>query len=216
MALRFDREPNYWPVFTDVVMGSIFVFLILIITFNEQIKAQKITKEIERRKSALITKLERLKADKYSSLKSSFSINPLDSGIRLYFDQNILFDEAKYHLKIGDKTALSIITDISMLLKEHNAKDIHDFHEIIIEGHTNSKPFSGEFGNWGLSAARSNTILKIMKNYIDPKKLSPRGYADTRPREYDSDQQKRIELLISFDRDKVKEEVQKSDNDHDS
>jgi flagellar motor protein MotB len=209
MALRFDREPNYWPVFTDVVMGSIFIFLILIITFSEQIKTQKVTKAIETRKFTLISKLDSLKMTKYSSLKSSFSIDTLDSGIRLYFDQNILFDDAKYHLKSSDNTAVTLITDISKLLKRHNELKSSIFHEIIIEGHTNSKPFSGEFGNWGLSAARSNTILKIMKDYIEPKRLSPRGYADTRPREYNMAKQRRIELLINFDRDSVKIEIEK-------
>lgn len=216
MALRFDREPNYWPVFTDVVMGSIFIFLILIITFSEQIKSQKVSKEIDKRKYELIAKLENLKNTKYSSLRSSFSIDTLDSGIRLHFDQNILFEDAKYHLKASDNTALTLITDISELLKSHNSDSSSMFHEIIIEGHTNNKPFPGEFGNWGLSAARSNTILKIMKSYIDPQKLSPRGYADTRPREYDSKSQRRIELLVNFDRDSVKTELQKLMRTHDS
>src|SRR5581483_5036407 len=55
-------------------------------------------------------------------------------------------------------------------------------NKISIEGHTDSKPYSGkgDYGNWELSADRANSARRVMQqNGLGPKQVAQvRGYAD--------------------------------------
>jgi flagellar motor protein MotB len=219
MALRFDREPNVWPVFTDVMMGIIFIFLILVIATNDSSARKVIYDDIGKRKSNLADMLHEIAA------KSQY-IGPTDSiafqversqenKLTLIFNSSMLFDVGDHRLKnsLRDPIAEPIINEISSVLQDYQFKNKNKgFHEIIIEGHTDGTKFKHyfDYGNWGLSADRANEVLMRMSRKIDGKYLSPRGYANMRPRldksgeALKSDDQRRIEITIIFNPDSVK------------
>jgi len=79
-------------------------------------------------------------------------------------------------------------------------------NHISIEGHTDSKPYSGGltgYSNWELSVARANAARTIMQSYgLQEKQLSEvRGYADRRPRVNQSPDEasnRRISVIVEY------------------
>jgi chemotaxis protein MotB len=87
-------------------------------------------------------------------------------------------------------------------------------NQVSIEGHTDSKPYSGGlsgYSNWELSVDRANAARKIMQNSgLKPKQVSQvRGFADQRPRanaSADDPSNRRISLIVQYaDKGGVKE-----------
>ena len=78
-------------------------------------------------------------------------------------------------------------------------------NKILIEGHTDSKPFvrNGAYGNWELSAERANAARRWMQqNGVGPAQVTQvRGYADQRLRKPDQPHDasnRRISLIIQY------------------
>jgi chemotaxis protein MotB len=76
-------------------------------------------------------------------------------------------------------------------------------YSLVLEGHTDSKPYPGHSGytNWELSADRANAARRVLEEAgVSPKLLkSIRGYADTRLRFPDNPlepRNRRIEILV--------------------
>ncbi len=78
-------------------------------------------------------------------------------------------------------------------------------NKVSIEGHTDSKPYTGkgEYGNWELSADRSNAARRLMQqNGLGEKQVTQvRGYADQRLRKPDSPldpSNRRISVIVQY------------------
>ena len=78
-------------------------------------------------------------------------------------------------------------------------------NNISIEGHTDSKPFSGNkaYDNWDLSSDRANEARRIMQaNGIQPSQVSQvRGFADQRlrlPQKPEDPSNRRISLIVQY------------------
>jgi chemotaxis protein MotB len=79
-------------------------------------------------------------------------------------------------------------------------------NKVSIEGHTDSKPYSGGlsgYSNWELSVDRSNAARKIMQTsgLQDHQVSQVRGFADQRPRENntpDDPANRRISLIVQY------------------
>jgi chemotaxis protein MotB len=86
-------------------------------------------------------------------------------------------------------------------------------HAISIEGHTDSKPFSGKrnYGNWELSTDRANSARRLMQQtgLGDRQVAQVRGFADQllRKREDPFDpSNRRISLIVQYiDKDDAQE-----------
>lgn len=221
MGLRFDREPNVWPVFTDVMMGTIFIFLILVIATNNSLERKKIYDEIERRKADLAKELIAIShEEKYITKQNTAAFivdKSNDQKLTLIFNSSMLFDKGDHKLKQNDRIAEPIIDDISSVLQSFQTSNKHGFHEVIIEGHTDDTRFKHyfDYGNWGLSADRANEVLMKVGRKINGRYLSPRGYANMRPRmdqdgkPLNEEEQRRIEITIVFNPDSVRAEQSK-------
>lgn len=77
-----------------------------------------------------------------------------------------------------------------------------------IEGHTDSIPSNGEYGNWEISALRATNVLKyfIRKHNFPATSLSAAGLADTRPIANNGSESgrmlnRRIEIHVDYDND---------------
>lgn len=79
-------------------------------------------------------------------------------------------------------------------------------NHVSIEGHTDSKPYSGGltgYSNWELSVDRANAARKIMQNSgLQSQQVSQvRGFADQRPRKdhsADDPSNRRISLIVEY------------------
>ena len=79
-------------------------------------------------------------------------------------------------------------------------------NHVSIEGHTDSKPYSGGltgYSNWELSVDRANAARKIMQSSgLQSQQVSQvRGFADQRPREKqsaDNPSNRRISLIVEY------------------
>jgi chemotaxis protein MotB len=78
-------------------------------------------------------------------------------------------------------------------------------NKVSIEGHTDSKPFSGkgDYGNWELSADRSNAARRLMQqNGLGAQQVTQvRGYADQRLRKPDKPldpSNRRISVIVQY------------------
>ena len=78
-------------------------------------------------------------------------------------------------------------------------------NKLSIEGHTDSKPYTGvrDYGNWELSADRANAARRLMQqNGVRPDQVSQvRGYADQRlraPKDPLDPSNRRISLIVQY------------------
>jgi chemotaxis protein MotB len=78
-------------------------------------------------------------------------------------------------------------------------------NKVSIEGHTDSKPFSGkrEYGNWELSADRANSARRLMQQagLRDDQVTQVRGYADQKLRKPEDPldpSNRRISLIVQY------------------
>jgi len=85
---------------------------------------------------------------------------------------------------------------------------------ILIEGHTDSKPYSGlsAYGNWELSSDRANTARRLMENNgVRPTQVvQVRGYADRKlrkPLQPEDASNRRVTLIIKYVVNPVQESV---------
>ena len=78
-------------------------------------------------------------------------------------------------------------------------------NKIIIEGHTDSRPFNGRrnYSNWELSVDRANQARRLLaENGVDPQRIvEVRGFADVRLRNEDDPEDasnRRISLIVKY------------------
>ena len=117
-----------------------------------------------------------------AGFKDNIDIEMTPEGLRIQLieagsgDGSVFFDLGSARLK--SHTSLLLTAIASELGQLPNS--------IIIEGHTDSKPFSGTYGysNWELSADRANSARKLMASsgLRSDQVVEIRGNADKRPR----------------------------------
>ena len=109
---------------------------------------------------------------------------------------NILFDPGKTILKKEGQAAIGEVTKILIGVEGRKFQ---------VAGHTDNKPVgkgSAFKSNWDLSTARAVTVVGLMiKEGMDPKRLSAAGYADVLPvasndAEDGRKQNRRIEIVL--------------------
>ncbi|MCX6587622.1 MAG: OmpA family protein [Acidobacteria bacterium] len=92
-------------------------------------------------------------------------------------------------------------------------------NRIVIEGHTDSRPFSSDYSNWELSADRANTARRVMQLYgvRSDQVAQIRGFADQSLRLADKPEDpsnRRISIIIQYlsrPKESGKEEPKKGD-----
>ena len=111
------------------------------------------------------------------SLTADFGIKviPINEGIRLSFEDQILFDFGKAHINPDGHALLNRVAKV--IQKGQDA--------VRVEGHTDNIPIrTARFpSNWELSVARAVNVVKyfIDVGNIDPHRLSAVGYGESRP-----------------------------------
>ncbi|SEC35345.1 flagellar motor protein MotB [Paenibacillus sp. GP183] len=111
------------------------------------------------------------------NLQTQLSAVNTDRGIAITLNDLFLFDLGKADLK---PASFPILQKLATLFPTLNST-------ISIEGHTDNLPLntgSPLIDNWGLSGARSLSVLRYFKNKagLDDRKFISTGYGDTKPK----------------------------------
>jgi chemotaxis protein MotB len=124
------------------------------------------------------------------------------AGVRMQLASATLFAPGSSSLR---EEALAPLDKIAVLLKASKRR-------VVVEGHTDDVPIHTEQfpSNWELSSARATKIVRylVQRHGIDPSRLIPVGYADTKPLVPNKDaasraKNRRIELMMVTDEKKV-------------
>ena len=152
--------------------------------------------DMQKLKEDLLRSIHRL--DPMEKLKNQIEITVTQEGLRIE-----LMESAKgTFFELGSDRPTPALTELLKLL----AKELGQLpNQISIEGHTDSKPFSGARGydNWDLSTARANEARRMMQSEgLRANQLAQvRGFADRRLRvaEHPEDpSNRRISLIVEY------------------
>src|SRR6185369_106667 len=134
----------------------------------------------------------------FRNLKDHVEITITSDGLRI----ELLETDAGIFLESGRPTPSATGTE----LLERLAKELGKLpNDLLIEGHTDAKPFSsgGGYSNWELSADRANSARKLMQaSGIRPEQVAQvRGYADRQlrhPEDPTAASNRRISVIVQY------------------
>lgn len=120
-----------------------------------------------------------------NQMGNAVDVNLTDDGLKLELSSAALYDLGSAEIKEEIKP---VLTQLSNMLHKMNLKDM----QIEVEGHTDNIPIkTAQFpSNWELSASRAINIVRfLIVNGIDPTIVRASGYADSRPKVPNTDEQ---------------------------
>jgi chemotaxis protein MotB len=134
----------------------------------------------------------------FRNLKDHVEITVTSDGLRI----ELLETEAGMFFESGRPVPTSRGAELLTRLAEELGKLPNS---LLIEGHTDSKPFSGDgtYSNWELSADRANSARKLMQaRGIRPEQVGQvRGYADRQLRHPDEPRaasNRRVTVIVQY------------------
>ena len=126
------------------------------------------------------------------------SVERTSNGFKLQLAARHFFAPGEYQVRREALKDLSAVGEILLDLGR----------PVVVEGHTDSIPSSGEFSNWEISSLRAASVGKylIRQSGFPATKMSLAGYADLRPVASNSTEggramNRRIEVHINYDQD---------------
>jgi chemotaxis protein MotB len=126
------------------------------------------------------------------------SVERTTQGFKLQLAARHFFGSGDYQVTRG---ALRELNEVSEVLMELG-------RPVVIEGHTDNIPSSGQFSNWELSALRASSVGKYLVKQagFPASKVTIAGYADLRPVAQNSTEagrtmNRRIEIHVNYDQD---------------
>lgn len=136
--------------------------------------------------------------DPLDKLKNQIEITVTAEGLRI----ELMESEKGTFFELGSEKPTPALIDLLKALSQELGKLPN---KISIEGHTDSKPYSGgrNYDNWDLSSDRANEARKIMQSQgIQPDQVSQvRGFADQRlkvPQKPEDPSNRRISLIVQY------------------
>ena len=152
--------------------------------------------DLEKLKEELLRSIHHI--DPLDKLKNQIEITITPEGLRIE-----LMESAKgTFFELGSSKPTPALIELLKVLSEQLGKLPNS---ISIEGHTDSKPYSGakNYDNWDLSSDRANEARRMMQaEGIRPGQLSQvRGFADQRlrlPQNPEDPSNRRISLIVQY------------------
>jgi len=175
------EEENYFVSMTDMMVGFIFIFIILLMYFALQFQNQR--EEYERVNDEL-TGASKTRADILAKIANSLKdqgvdviIDPQNGVLRL--PDSILFDSGQAHFKPGAQEKIEILAqNLATILPCYadSLQDVvvptgtctdnaHKIESLFIEGHTDKDPLRATgylADNWDLSVVRATNTYRAM------------------------------------------------------
>lgn len=157
--------------------------------------------EQKRKFEEVKSSLERLIAEypEFKDLAKSIKVEVISEGLRIDLIESspdLFFDSGSATMKPGTKALLGKM-----------ARELGGLpNKVVIEGHTDSRPYRGPHGwtNWELSTARANSARSVMERsgLRAGQMIEVRGLADTMPldpKNKDSFKNRRVSILLPFE-----------------
>ena len=197
-----EAEGTPWSVLADVAITIVLVLIVFIVlqfmqTFRERaINAEMASWQHELRRSIR------------SAVSDSMQVR-VDSVApdrqRLVFSSEILFETCRANLK---PAGLDLLKMIGAVIGARSSY----LESVMVEGHTDRQPIrEARYGcpyqsNWELSSARATRVVTLFSSekLVEDIKLSAVGRAEFHPVDTTQlDPNRRIELILQYDRTKV-------------
>jgi len=204
-----DEEESYFVSMTDLMVGVLFLFIIMLMAVALNLKHQQRTYEETNSK---LTQADQSRREMLRDIKKSLDAEGVevsideDTGV-LRLPESLLFDRGKFELQAAGQVALGHLSRVLdnilpcyALVTGAATGDCKTkggrLEAVFIEGHTDDVRMVrsvalGVSDNWGLSTARaietfqqltkSAPRLAEMQNDRKLKLLGVSGYADNRP-----------------------------------
>jgi len=135
---------------------------------------------------------------KFDKIKNNVEMTVTGEGLRIELLENAggtFFDSGQAK---PTETAIKLLDELAQELGRMP-------NSVLIEGHTDSKPYSGngEYSNWELSADRANAARKVMQeDGLRPDQVAQiRGYADQQlrlPAKPEDPSNRRISIIVRY------------------
>lgn len=155
-----------------------------------------INKGVEQVKALIKLKTqENTKFRRIQKLDKAIAVKKGKDGFRVRLLGSYFFEKGSYRVS---RESQGILKDLGVLLKELN-------REIVVEGHTDNAPVSGDLRNWELSSLRASHVLRylIEETGFPPERGQTAAYAETRPlgdnkTEEGRKMNRRIEIQVKY------------------
>ena len=152
--------------------------------------------DMQKLKEQILKSIQRI--DPLNKLKNQIEITITSEGLRIE-----LMESAKgTFFELGSAAPTTALKDLLQVLAPELGKLPNN---ISIEGHTDSKPYSGStaYDNWDLSCDRANAARRMMQDHgLRPHQISQvRGFADQRlrlPQHPDDPSNRRVSLIVQY------------------
>jgi chemotaxis protein MotB len=178
---------SYLASLSDLMIGLLFIFIIILMSFALSYKATQESSEVERGKlvaeNQALTDSDHLRSEILNEVQDSLRRRgvkvqvDLTHGV-LRLPESLLFDEGSAEFRPGGEDAVAKLGDVlAAVLPCYAADSIARLkcrpgqkgriESIFVEGHTDNTPISnGDFhDNWDLSVARAkNTYSRLLQD----------------------------------------------------
>lgn len=211
---RDDGHDDFWPAYTDILMVTCLVLILLVVTFVITRPDNRIKEEQERRKNAFVTRFNKVMTIERGKNLVGLHSPPGERQIISFSDQ-MLFDKGDAALKRSEgRTSL---TKLSRLMAEFLGPT-PGFKTIKVNGHTDEDAIhTTQFpSNWHLSSARATSVVYFLVQHgIAPGVLSATGFAEFRPVDplgnviREKAKKRRIEIELLYPEDWIASQVRK-------
>ena len=211
MAEHEESTEHFFTSFTDLLVGVIFLFMLLLMVFALNLKNEAppriVTEDIR-------TDIIREIALRMKARGMPVAVDFNNGLIRL--PEALLFQSGQWQLSEGGaQTVAALATVMDEILPcaavVNRAcgwyKQAAYLDSILIEGHTDKRPFTDAMGNgnWELSAFRAITVYKTMATAVPELQagvtntsgqpiLGVSAYGESRPVSTDDDPNRRIDV----------------------
>lgn len=154
------------------------------------------------KKDEAVNSLKKRIADALIGFNSDeLTVTQKDGKVYVSLSDKLLFKSGSYNVDVRGKQALSKLAEVL-----NKQTDIG----IMVEGHTDNKPYRSPDGNiknnWDLSVMRASSVTEILvgENKVDPKRVTAAGHGEFFPVETNDtpegrSKNRRIEVVLSPD-----------------
>lgn len=213
-----ESTEHFFTSFTDLLVGVIFLFILLLMVFALNLKNPDISKPVVTTEEVRAGILKEI-ANRMQARGMPVTLDLANGVVRL--PESLLFESGQWELLPQGKAAVEalaqVLTEVlpcaaqGPIPCQWNAQSI-TIDSVLIEGHTDNRPFAGPqgYGNWELSAFRSIAVYKVMTamapeleqtivNTNNQPLLGVSAYADRRPVVADAlDPNRRIDVRLNM------------------
>ncbi len=144
---------------------------------QKELAYDALNNEVKRKDSAMMALKNSVANALVGFENQGLTVSTRNGRVYVSMDNKLMFASGSYNVNANGKSALNKLAEVLQ-----NNKDIN----ILVEGHTDSVPYSGKGNlsdNWDLSAKRATSIVRILtqSSKLNPAKITAAGRGEFNP-----------------------------------